>query len=65
MLDRCEATLKNLYSNLRKEQRRVTDLKNLYVKELESKTELERIIRKIVEELKVQILTVEDNHKTN
>ncbi len=56
MHSRYDNTIKTLENTLKKEKRRVKELKHLNAKEIESKTELERIIRKIVEDLKEEML---------
>ena len=41
-----------------KEQKRVRELKTLYMREIESKTELEKILRKLVDDIKEEIMQV-------
>ncbi|KAL4469514.1 hypothetical protein ABPG74_004767 [Tetrahymena malaccensis] len=49
---RSEKTLKTLQNTMRKEQRRARELKLMYLKEIESKSELEVIIKKNVDKIK-------------
>lgn len=57
-LHRYESTIRTLQSTLSKEKKRVRDLKQLYVKEMESKSELELIVRKCVEDIKQEIIQI-------
>lgn len=50
--------INTLKSTLAKEQKRVRDLKNSYMKEIESKGELEKILRGMVDDIKEQILEI-------
>ncbi|EGR27524.1 hypothetical protein IMG5_194730 [Ichthyophthirius multifiliis] len=52
LISQQEKTFKVIQSSLRKEQKRVKDLKQLYLKEIEQKNELNRIISKYVENIK-------------
>lgn len=45
-------SIRVLKNTLKKEQKRVHDLKTIYEKEIEAKPELERIIRMMVDEIR-------------
>ena len=49
-------TVNHLKSIISKENKRVRDLKNLYMKEIGSKSELESIIRKLVDDVRESIV---------
>jgi len=53
---RNEKKIKSIQASLKEEQRRLRELKQLYVKELMGKCELESIIRKSVEDVKEEII---------
>lgn len=53
-----EITIKTLQSTLKKEQKRVRELKNLYIKEIESKSEMEKILRKCIDDIKDEMLKI-------
>lgn len=57
-LYRSETTIKTLQNTLKKEQKRVRELKTLYVKEIESKNEMERILRKCIDDIKDEMLKI-------
>ncbi|CAK88388.1 unnamed protein product (macronuclear) [Paramecium tetraurelia] len=57
-LQRYEKTIKSLQSTLKKEQKRVRDLKQLYIKEMQSKSELEVILRKCIDDIKEEIIQI-------
>jgi hypothetical protein len=56
MKTRYEKTIRTLQATLRKEQKRVRDLKSMYVKEMESKSELEKILRRCVDDIKEEVI---------
>lgn len=51
-------TIKTLQNTLRKEQKRVRELKSLYIKEIESKNEMEKILRKCIDDIKDEMLKI-------
>ena len=53
---RNEKKINSVQASLKEEQRRLRELKQLYVKELMGKCELESIIRKSVEDIKEEII---------
>ena len=57
-LKRYETTIKTLQNTLKKEQKRVRELKTLYVKEIESKNEMEKILRKCIDDIKDEMLKI-------
>ncbi|CAD8056055.1 unnamed protein product [Paramecium sonneborni] len=57
-LQRYEKTMKSLQSTLKKEQKRVRELKQLYIKEIQSKSELELILRKCIDDIKEEIIQI-------
>ena len=57
-LNRSETIIKTLQNTLKKEQKRVRELKTLYVKEIESKNEMERILRKCIDDIKDEMLKI-------
>ncbi|KAM3132411.1 hypothetical protein pb186bvf_015511 [Paramecium bursaria] len=61
---RFEKTIKALQSSLQKEQKRVRDLKQQYVKEMEKKNELEKILRKCIEDVKDEIIQIKAEART-
>lgn len=56
IISRYEKTIRNLQNTLRKEQKRVRELKNLYIKEMQCKSEIEKIIRKCIDDIKVEVI---------
>lgn len=58
-----ETTIKTLQSTLRKEQKRVRELKSLYVKEIESKNEMEKILRKCIDDIKDEMLKIKAENR--
>ncbi len=65
MIFRSENTIRNLKSVLNKERKRVRELKNLYIKEIESKNDIEKIIRKCIEDIKEEILNLKADVRAN
>ena len=57
-MKRYESTIKTLQNTLRKEQKRVRELKSLYIKEIESKNEMEKILRKCIDDIKDEMLKI-------
>lgn len=55
-MKRYETTIKTLQNTLKKEQKRVRELKTLYVKEIESRSEMEKILRKCIDDIKDEML---------
>ncbi|CAD8059050.1 unnamed protein product [Paramecium sonneborni] len=55
---RYEKTMKSLQSTLKKEQKKVRELKQLYIQELQSKSELEHVLRKCIDDIKEEIIQI-------
>ena len=52
-----------MQNTLRKEQKRVRELKSLYVKEIESKNEMEKILRKCIDDIKDEMLKIKAENR--
>ena len=63
LISRYESTIKTLQNTLRKEQKRVRELKSLYVKEIESKNEMEKILRKCIDDIKDEMLKIKAENR--
>jgi hypothetical protein len=56
---RYENTVSHLNKVIAKERAKIRELKNLYMKEMSNKSELEKIIRKLVEDVRESIIIAE------
>lgn len=52
-----------MQNTLRKEQKRVRELKSLYVKEIELKSEMEKILRKCIDDIKDEMLKIKAENR--
>lgn len=59
MLFRAENVISRLKSALQKEKKKVQQLKTLYIKELESKSSLEKVLRGCIEDVKDDIFAAQ------
>jgi hypothetical protein len=53
---RVDNTIAHLNNVIAKEKNKVRELKNLYMKEMGNKSELEKIVRKLVEDVRESII---------
>ena len=53
---RVDNTIAHLNSVITKEKNKVRELKNLYMKEMGNKSELEKIVRRLVEDVRESII---------
>jgi len=60
---RSETVINNLKSAVIKEKKKMHKLKTLYIKELESKSEFENILKKCVEDVKDEITEIQKHSK--
>ncbi|EAR92965.2 hypothetical protein TTHERM_00295780 (macronuclear) [Tetrahymena thermophila SB210] len=58
-----EKKIKEIQAQLRQEQKRIRELKQSYVKELLQKSDLEKIIRKSVEDIKEEIIQLKGENR--
>ncbi|CAD8195975.1 unnamed protein product [Paramecium octaurelia] len=56
--------IKTYQDTLKKEQKRLRDIKQLYTKELQAKTELYNILRQCIEDIKEEIIQVRSDERT-
>ncbi|CAD8121827.1 unnamed protein product [Paramecium sonneborni] len=56
--------IKTYQDTLKKEQKRLRDIKQLYIKELSAKTELYNILRQCIEDIKEEIIQVRSDERT-
>lgn len=56
---RVDNTIAHLNSVIAKEKSKVRELKNLYMKEMGNKSELEKVVRSLVEDVRGSIIEVE------
>ncbi|CAD8107973.1 unnamed protein product [Paramecium primaurelia] len=61
---KCQNIIKTYQETLKKEQKRIRDIKQLYTKELSSKTELYNILRQCIEDIKEEIIQVRSDERT-
>lgn len=58
-----EHRIREMQTALKSEQRRVRGIKQLYVKEMTAKAELEKILRKAVEDMKEEIIQLKGENR--
>ncbi|CAD8179025.1 unnamed protein product [Paramecium pentaurelia] len=61
---KCQNIIKTYQETLKKEQKRIRDIKQLYTKELSSKSELYNILRQCIEDIKEEIIQVRSDERT-
>lgn len=57
--EKYENTVAHLNNMINKEKKKVREIKALYMKEVSSKSELEKIIRKLVDDVRDSVVEVE------